>query len=72
MLFAVRNLGLAAELKSDERLAMKPLVSQLVLILTTLLLAPQLALHAAEQPATTGKPNIVFILADRCSQMRLT
>lgn len=34
------------------------------LILAALLLAPLTVLHAAEKPATAGKPNIIFILFD--------
>jgi len=33
-------------------------------LLTFLLLASQSALHGADQPATSGKPNIIIILAD--------
>lgn len=34
------------------------------LSLAMLLLAPQAALHAAENPAVAGKPNIIFLMAD--------
>jgi arylsulfatase A len=39
---------------------MKPILT----ILAALLLAPLAALHAVDASAPTGKPNIVYILAD--------
>ena len=39
---------------------MKPTLT----LLTTLLLAPLTALHAADAPNTSARPNVLFILAD--------
>lgn len=38
-------------------------MKRILLLLTTLLLAPASALHAADASKPTAKPNIVFILA---------
>jgi arylsulfatase A len=40
------------------------MMNQFTLIIAALLLAPLAALHAADAPQPTGKPNIIFILAD--------
>jgi arylsulfatase A-like enzyme len=62
--FAGRHLCVEAKWKLLTRLAVNAFGVHTALIVTTILLALQAAIHAAEQPSAARKPNIVLILAD--------